>query len=95
VTKVIRFLETMGANATAARMSIVEYQAAVALLDANESERTALRSRDHLALVDSLSLSTKMWCFVVAPDDHEEKSPGESQDGDEIPSEPDQSHSQD
>lgn len=89
MSNVIRFLETLGANAAAASMSIAEYQAAVVLLDTNESERSALRMRDCSSLVDSLNLPTKMWCFVVAPDDHEEKAPGESQDGDEMPVEPD------
>lgn len=76
MSNVMQFLESMGANATMARMSAAEYAAAIAGLDADNASREALGLRDHSKLNGLLKGRTFMMCVVAAP----EEKPQESED---------------
>lgn len=73
MSNVIRFLESMGANAGMARMSISDYQAAVAALNADDDQRDSLLRGDARKLGDQLSGRDTMLCLVVSPLEEEEK----------------------
>ncbi|TXI48666.1 MAG: hypothetical protein E6Q50_10295 [Lysobacter sp.] len=88
MSNVIQFLETMGGNAAAARMSTAEYLAAVAALDADESSRRALLARDPGMLVDALDARPFMMCMVVAPGEGNEPAESPAEDAPETPDEP-------
>jgi|JI61114BRNA_FD_contig_51_2377581_length_915_multi_3_in_0_out_0_2 hypothetical protein len=85
MSNVIRFLESMGANATAARMSIADYDAAVRYLDLGPEQQTALINRDAGGFCESMSVGATMYCLVVAPEEQEERAPGEEPNSDEVP----------
>ena len=87
MSNVIRFLETMGANAAAARMSVADYEAAVRYLDLDPSQSGALLDRDAGKFCDLISANATMYCLVVAPEEHEDKAPGEEPNSDEVPDE--------
>ena len=89
MSNVIQFLETMGGNAAAARMSAAEYLAAVAALDADEPAQRALLARDSRKLVEALDARPFMMCMVVAPgDDNEQPADSPIEDAPETPDEP-------
>jgi hypothetical protein len=87
MSTVIQFLESMGTNATLARMTVADYNAAIAMSDFDEGVRDALVSRDHLTLRGLLDCRPIMMCVIAAPEDQpaEQDSPseGEGQEGDE------------
>lgn len=86
MSNVIRFLESMGADAAMARMTAADYEAAIAMLDADEPSRRALSLRDHSKLNGLLNGRPIMMCVVAAPVDkpEQEDSPDQSEpDGDE------------
>jgi len=85
MSNVIRFLESMGANAAAARMSISDYEAAVRFLEVGPEQQTALINRDAGKFCESMSAGVTMYCLVVAPDEQEERAPGEEPNSDEAP----------
>jgi hypothetical protein len=85
MSNVIQFLESMGANATMARMSIANYEAAVRHLDLDMGQQTALIDRDLGKFCKSMSANATMFCLVVAPEEHEERAPGEEPNSDEVP----------
>ncbi len=88
MSNVIQFLETMGGNAAAARMSAAEYLAAVAALEADEPSRRALLARDGGMLVEALDARPFMMCMVVAPGEDNEPADSPAQDAPETPDEP-------
>lgn len=73
MSNVIRFLESMGANATGGRVSAMEYAAAVEILDVEPRLRQALQDRDVPALTGLLNGRAKMFCMIVAPESEEEQ----------------------
>lgn len=80
MTNTIRFLESMGANAAMARMSFVEYQAAVEALDLEEDAEVGLLERDASRLAESFSVPDALYCLVFSPsEDEQPESP--DQDG--------------
>ena len=88
MSNVIQFLETMGGNAAAARMSAAEYLAAVAALEADEPSRRALLARDGGMLVEALDARPFMMCMVVAPGEGNEPADSPAEDSPETPDEP-------
>jgi hypothetical protein len=84
MSNVIQFLESMGGNAVMARMTNADYEAAIAMLDADAESREALKSRDHSKLNDLLNGRQKMMFAVAAPEERpaEEEGPSDG-DGDE------------
>ncbi|MEQ1513651.1 MAG: hypothetical protein ABL934_13370 [Lysobacteraceae bacterium] len=72
MSNVIQFLESMGANAAMARMSFVEYQAAIDTLNVDTDSARALSLRDHVGLRDLLDVRPQMLCMVMAPDQESE-----------------------
>lgn len=89
MSNLIQFLETLGSNAAASRMSAQDYAAAVAALEADEPSRQALLDRDADALNRSLGGRSKMMMSIlVTPEDDEEKRKDEQpDDGEEVPGE--------
>jgi hypothetical protein len=85
MSNVIQFLESMGANAAMARMSIADYEAAVAALDADESQRSSLRRSDAKALSDQLNGRDTLFCLVLNPADSEEEQAPDKRDEEEVP----------
>lgn len=83
MSNVIQFLESMGGNAVMARMTTADYEAAIAMLDADDESRKALKLRDHSKLNDLLNGRQKMMFAVAAPEERpSEESPSEG-DGDD------------
>ena len=84
MSNVIQFLESMGGNAVMARMTNADYEAAIAMLDADDESRRALRFRDHSKLNELLNGRQKMMFAVAAPEERpaEEESPSQG-DGDD------------
>ncbi len=84
MSNVIQFLESMGGNAVMARMTTADYEAAIAMLDADDESREALRFRDHSKLNELLNGRQKMMFAVAAPEERpaEEEGPIEG-DGDD------------
>ena len=83
MSNVIQFLESMGANATMARMTNSDYEAAIAVLDADTVFKEALCLRDHSKLNGLLSGRPIMMCVVAAPEERQpgpEDSPSEGDD---------------
>ncbi len=73
MSNVIQFLESMGANAAMARMSISDYQAAVAALNADDDQRDSLLRGDARKLGDQLNGRDTLLCLVFSPSEEEEK----------------------
>ena len=89
MSNVIRFLESMGANAAMARMSVIDYEAAIAALNAEESQRDSLRRGDANRLGDQLNGRDTLLCLIFSPSEEEErKAPDqEGESSDEEPKE--------
>lgn len=85
MSNVIRFLESMGGNAATARMSMADYQAAVAALELDEDQRDSLASRDQRKLGDSLNGRNKMFCMIFSPEEKESPESPEQEDDRESP----------
>ena len=85
MSNVIRFLEAMGSSSN----HFIDYEAAVAAIQVDESHRLALLQRDHAALNDMLGGRTKMFFGVLAPHEEpfEDEPPFEDQP-DDLPEEP-------
>lgn len=90
VSNVIQFLESMGSNALMARMTMDEYEVAIAGLEVADEQRIALGMRDRKAVGLSLDVRPSMLCFVFAPD-QEENAPSPEEEGGEVPSPEDDS----
>ena len=73
MSNVIQFLESMGANAAMARMSISDYEAAVAALNVDDSQRESLRRGDANRLGDLLNGRDTLLCLVFSPSEEEER----------------------
>jgi hypothetical protein len=73
MSNVIQFLESMGANAVMARMSINDYQAAVAALNTDDDQRDSLLRGDAIKLGDQLNGRDTLLCLVFSPAEEEEK----------------------
>ncbi len=84
MSNVIQFLESMGSNAAMARMSVADYQAAVAALDVDDQQRESLLVRDHIALGRTLGARNALLCLICTPyDDEEKQSPPDRDDREE------------
>jgi hypothetical protein len=83
----IQFLETMGASAIFARMSISDYESAVALLNVDDNQRESLLNSDAKKLGDQLNGRDTLFCLVFSPDEQEDK-PAPDQEGETPPEEP-------
>ncbi len=81
MSNVIRFLESMGADAAMARMTAADYEAAIAALDADQPSREALVLRDHSKLNGLLKGRQIMMCNIATPNDQpaEDVPPGDSE----------------
>lgn len=73
MSNVIRFLESMGASAAMSRMTAADYEAAIAMLDAEEPSREALRLRDRTKLIEILNGRPMMVCGIVAPEEQPDR----------------------
>lgn len=73
MSNVIQFLESMGANAVLARMSIDDYESAVAALNVEDSQRKSLLRGDINKLGDQLNARDTLLCLVFSPSEEEEK----------------------
>ena len=84
MSNVIRFLETMGANAVAARLAAVDYSGTIASLEVNDQEKQALLGRDDSKLKSLLDSKHKMFCMIFSPEEEAPHSP-EPDDGVDTP----------
>lgn len=66
MSNVIEFLERMGASDSL--RSAAAYEAAVAALDVEPLQRTALLDRDVASLTTLLDARPAMFCMIIAPD---------------------------
>ena len=89
MSNVIRFLESMGASASL--RATADYRAAVASLDVDSKQKTALLNRDVASLTHLLDGRPAMFCMILAPDDAKEgehpDQADEQTEGDEDPGE--------
>lgn len=76
MSNVIRFLESMGADAAMARMTAADYEAAIAMLEVDDSCRQALQLRDHSKLNGLLNGRPIMFCAIAAPEEKPEQEDG-------------------
>jgi hypothetical protein len=83
MSNVIRFLESMGANAAMARMSISDYEAAVFALAADQSQKSSLLECDVKKLKDAVNGRDTLFCLVLSPSEHEEEQVPEKKDEEE------------
>jgi len=81
MSNVVRFLESMGANAQVARMTQSDFEAVLAALDAQEGVVASLRNRDQVRLIESMDVRPTMFCVVFAPD--EDQAPADAPSDDE------------
>lgn len=70
VSNVIKFLEFVGASDSL--RSTAAYEAAVAALEVEPSQRLALMDRDVASLTTLLDGRPAMFCMIIAPDDAKE-----------------------
>ena len=91
MSKVIRFLESMGSNASMRNMSAEADAAAVAALDVDQLQRDALLQRDHAALNASLggrATQMMMSLFPVEETQRDDEEKGdEDSEGEDKPAE--------
>jgi hypothetical protein len=84
MSNVIQFLESMGANAAMARMSISDYEAAVAALNVDENQRDSLCRGDVSRLGGQLNGRDTLLCLVFSPSEEEErKAPDQEEESSE------------
>lgn len=85
MSNAIRFLESIGASASL--QAAADYAAAVAALDAEPAQKSALLDRDVAALAHLLDARPTMFCMILAPDEGKEdpsrEQSDEQTDGDE------------
>lgn len=84
MSDVIRFLESMGSDASGG-LSPFDYAASVAQLDIDPAQQRALLERDHVSLGNLLGGRIEIRCSIFAPDEDEER---RDNDEPEEPSEP-------
>jgi hypothetical protein len=75
MSNVIRFLETIAADAAASRLAAMDYSGTVASLNANDQEKQALLGRDDSKLRALLDSRHKMFCMIFSPEEEAPKSP--------------------
>jgi hypothetical protein len=80
MSDVINFLEAMGSNASSTRLSVGEFEAAVALLEISDGQQQALLDRDHALLGDLLGGRPQVLCSIFAPDEEKEDEQRESEE---------------
>lgn len=78
MSKIIRFLETMGRT----RLSAADYAAAVATLDVDAAQRDALLRRDAVALNDLLGGRATQMMMMLFPVEQPRKQDDEPADDD-------------
>lgn len=91
MSRVIRFLETLGSNPA---LSTADYAASVAMLGLDDAQQEALLGRDHKALNELLEGRTTLRFVIATPDDVPVESPDDS-DGDGVPDRDEPTPSQD
>jgi hypothetical protein len=72
MSNAIRLLEALGSQPAHAAVASAAYEAAVAGLEIEEPQRTALRGRDVDALAGLLKGRTAMLCLICGPEDESE-----------------------
>lgn len=82
MSNVLQFLEMMGSNASAARMTTFDFERAIQMLDADESAKSALRDRDEARLSEALNGRPMMYCLICAPDDDQKGGDQENEQDD-------------
>lgn len=88
MSNAIQFLETLGRNPALIHSSAQAYAQAVAELDVDDMQRSALLDRDHAVLNALLEGRARMLCAICTPDDDSEQEaiPDDSDpDGDGVP----------
>ena len=73
MSTVIRFLETMGRDASLERLDARRFEEMVDSLSEDSASKQALLGRDASALSRLLDGRHKMYCFIMAPDDDGQK----------------------
>lgn len=86
MSNVVQFLEMMGSNAAAARMTGIDFERAIQMLDADECAKSALLHRDEVKLSEALNGRSVMYCLICAPDDEDQKG-GDQENEQEDPKE--------
>lgn len=81
MSNVIAFLESMGKDASLARLEGEAYVAAVDALGLDDAPRQALLDRDASALADLLGVRLEMMCMLFPADD--DKKDDDQDDSDE------------
>lgn len=88
MSNVIRFLEALGSNPALTRLSVADYEAVVASLDADAAQQQALLDRNHSALNDLLGgRAERMMLMQWAPEEQpfrkDDDQPDDDQPGEE------------
>lgn len=88
MSNVIRFLEALGSNPALTRLSVADYEAVVASLDADAAQQQALLGRNHSALNDLLGgRAERMMLMQWAPEEQpfrkDDDQPDDDQPGEE------------
>lgn len=89
MSNVIQFLEALGSNPALTRLSVADYEAVVASLDAEVAQRQALLDRNHSALNDLLGgRAERMMLAQYAPEEHPFKEDDDRRESDEPSEQP-------
>lgn len=84
MSNVIQFLEALGSNPALTRLSVADYEAVVASLDAEGAQRQALLDRDQVALNGLLGgRAERMMLSQYAPEEQPFKKDDDQHEGDE------------
>lgn len=92
MSNVIAFLESLGQDASKARLAGEDYAAAVDALALDDAPRQALLDRDAMALSQLSGGRLQMMC-VLLPADGDDNKKDDDQDGQDEPGEGDQKES--
>lgn len=89
MSNMVQFLETLGSNPALTMLSASEFEAIVAKLDVDDSQRQALLARDGAALNDMLGGRERMLCVIWPADEpaREDDQPGDEAPAEDTPSE--------
>lgn len=83
MSNVIQFLESLGNNSASRLFSSEDYDALIATLDVEVSERQALLDRDRSALNDLLGGRPKMMCLIWSPEEEPMRKDDDQQDNEQ------------
>jgi len=89
MSNAIQFLEMLGRHPALIHAPAAAYENAVAALEIDDRQRSALMDRNHAALGELIRGRTKMMCIICTPDENEQEAvPDENDnDGDGVPDE--------